>query len=113
MVPLMTSAPHRPSFDSHRPRPRSEGRPASPKAERFWASLREDLADVIAEAAALGVITTDSVPAAPGDLPAARPRAEFDARLDDPGVVRAAWSEPRGAAHRPAGEGARQLPASG
>jgi len=109
----MTSAPHRPSFDSHRPRPRSEGRPASPKAERFWASLREDLADVIAEAAALGVITAASVPADTDDLSAEQASAEIDAMLDDLRVVRAALAEARRAAQRTERDAARQVPASG
>ena len=81
----MTSAPRRPSFGSDRPArpapPAFTGRTASPRAEAFWSSLREDLAALVAELTALGQPPAIVVPADVEVLPAEQASHEIDEML--------------------------------
>lgn len=103
----MTSAARRPRLSG------PVARPASPKAERFWTSLREDLTDLLIEAAALGVSTTVSAPADVDELSAEQASAEIDEMLDDLRALRAELGSARRAARDADRASARQVPASG
>ena len=103
---MTSSAPRRPSFGSDRPSrpapPAFTGRTASPRAEAFWASLREDLADLVAELAALGQPPAITVPADVEVLPAEQASREIDEMLDAVRSLRTVLAEARRMARRTA-----------
>lgn len=88
----MTSAARRPRLSG------SAVRLASPKAESFWRSLRDDLLELLGEAATLSVGTSVIVPADTDELSAERASDEIDEMLDDLRAVRAALALARQAA---------------
>jgi hypothetical protein len=90
----MTSAARRPRLSG------PDARPASGKAAAFWASLRDDLADLISELLALGVGTTVTVPADVERLSAEQASAEIDAMLRDVRALRVTLREAHVAATR-------------
>jgi hypothetical protein len=95
----MTSAPRRPSFGSDRPTrpapPATNVRTASPKAEAFWASLREDLAALVDELAALGQPPAITVPADVEVLPAEQASREIDEMLAGVRALRTVLAQAR------------------
>jgi Family of unknown function (DUF6011) len=98
----MPSAPHRPSFDNHRPVPRSTERPASTKAAAFWESLRDDMITALAELAALdaSAVARFAIPAEPEYLDAATCSADIDTMRADLPEIRGLVREARRAGAR-------------
>jgi hypothetical protein len=86
-------------------RPRLNGpavRPASPKAEAFWRSLRDDLADLLAEVAASapGTRVTVTIPADVDELSADDASEQIDYMLDELRSLRAELASARRAARQ-------------
>lgn len=102
-------------------RPRLSGpavRPASPKAEAFWRSLRSDLAELLAEVAASapGTRVTVTIPADVDELSADDASEQIDYMLDELRSLRAELASARRLARdaeRAGRDAARQVPASG
>jgi hypothetical protein len=102
----MTSAARRPRLNG------PAARPASAKAESFWRSLRDDLLELLGEAATLSVGTSVIVPADVDELSADDASEQIDYMLDELRDLRAELASARRRARESARAGAAAATAS-